>query len=321
VLAHALRWPSEEITQMPDELAALVGRHTMLSREQTPFETPIPGVTLVRASAGRHPRHVLHQPALCLVVQGAKRTVFGETPFDYSAGQGLIVSTTIPGVSRIRQATAVAPYLGVIIEFDAAILRDVYLDMVSPPAPSTASVHAAFTVELDERLRDCVLRGLRLLEMPKAIPVLYPAFMRELCFWLLAGPHGANVARVATGDVRSARMLKSIQRLRDRFAEPLKIGELASTAHLSRSAYHRQFKALTGMTPLDYQKQLRLLEARHLLSSGEHKAEAVAQRVGYQSASHFSREYARNFGLPPKRDIAALARQGLTASADGLRPS
>ena len=301
---------------MPDELAALVSRHTALSREQTPFKTSIPGVTLVRASRGRHPRHVLHQPALCVVAQGAKRTVFGDTPFDYGAGQALIVSTTIPGVSRIRQATAAAPYLGVIVEFDVAILREVYVQMVPPPAPSKGSGHVAFKVDLDERLRDCVLRGLRLLDTPRAIPVLYPAFMRELCYWLLAGPLGANVGRIAVGDAHSVHMLETIQRLRDSFAQPLRIDELASTAHLSRSAFHRQFKLLTGMTPLHYQKQLRLLEARHLLSSGAHKAEAVATRVGYRSASQFSREYARNFGLPPRRDMAMLADKGSAAAAN-----
>jgi AraC-like DNA-binding protein len=298
---------------MPDEtFAALVNRHTMASREQTAFPTPIPGVTLIRASKGRHPRHVLHQPALCLVAQGAKRTVFGSTPFDYDAGRALIVSTTMPGVSRIKQATAVAPYLGAVIEFDAAILRDVYLDMAPPPAPATASTHAAFVVELDQRLRECVLRVLRLLDTPQAIPALYPALMRELGYWLLAGPQGANMARIATGDARSAHLLKAIQLLRDSFAEPLKIDDLASVAHLSRSAFHRQFKALTGMTPLDYQKQLRLLEARHLLSAGGQKAEVVALRVGYQSASQFSREYARTFGQPPKRDMAMLAREEAT---------
>jgi AraC-like DNA-binding protein len=300
---------------MPDEtFAALVNRHTMASREQTAFPTPIPGVTLIRASKGNHPRHVLHQPALCVVAQGAKRTMFGASPFDYDVGRALVVSTTMPGVSRIRQATAVAPYLGAAVEFDAAILRDVYLDMTPPPAPSTISAHAAFVVELDDRLRDCVLRVMRLLDTPQAIPALYPAFMRELCYWLLAGPQGANVARIATGDTRSAHLLKAIQRLRDSFAEPLSIDDLAATAHLSRSAFHRQFKALTGMTPLDYQKQLRLLEARHLLSSGTQKAEAVALRVGYQSASQFSREYARTFGQPPKRDMAALARQDAMAA-------
>lgn len=300
--------PEQGKLKMSDELVALVSRHTMASQQQTPFQTQIPGVTLIRASRGRHPRYVLHQPALCLVAQGAKRTVFGDTPFDYGAGEALIVSTTIPGVSRIRRATAGAPYLGVIIEFDVAILRDVYLDMAPPPAPSTASAHAAFVVKLDVRLRNCVLRGLGLLDTPEAIPALYPAFMRELCYWLLAGPVGMNVARIATGHGRSAHMLKAIQLLRDSFAEPLRIDVLAAAARLSRSAFHRQFKSLTGMTPLDYQKQLRLLEARHLLVSRDQKAEIVALRVGYQSASQFSREYARNFGLPPKRDMATLAR-------------
>ena len=130
--------------------------------------------------------------------------------------------------------------------------------------------------------------------------------MRELCYWLLAGPHGSDIARIALADGRDRRVVKAIQTLRNRFAETVRVEELASVARMSSSALHRKFKALTLMTPLQYQKRLRLLEARNLLITDAITAEAVAFRIGYESASQFSREYTRMFGAPPRRDVVQL---------------
>jgi len=146
----------------------------------------------------------------------------------------------------------------------------------------------------------------RLLGTLQAIPVLYPAIMREICYWLLSGPHGGEVIDMTMAKSHTRHVISAIHSLRERFSEPIRIEELASVAHLSPSAFHRQFKAITSMTPLQYQKQLRLLEARRLMVAEEANVETAAFQVGYESPSQFSREYSRLFGLPPRRDVASL---------------
>lgn len=167
--------------------------------------------------------------------------------------------------------------------------------------------HGVFVTDFDGPLADCVQRAIRLLDTPRAIPVIAPMIMREIGYWLLTGAHGGEVAKLVLANGHVERVVSAIHDLRNRFTETVRVEELASVAQMSLSAFHRQFKALTSMTPLQYQKQLRLLEARHLMLTGAANAEAAAYRVGYESPSQFSREYARMFGAPPRRDIAALA--------------
>jgi AraC-like DNA-binding protein len=146
----------------------------------------------------------------------------------------------------------------------------------------------------------------RLLDTPKAIHALSPLIMREIYYWLLSGPRGCEIAKLVLGTAPTRRVINAVYALRDQFRQTVRIEDLAAVAQLSPSAFHRQFKALTSMTPLQYQKQLRLLEARHMLLAGATTAETAAFQVGYESASQFSREYARMFGAPPRRDVAAL---------------
>jgi len=151
-----------------------------------------------------------------------------------------------------------------------------------------------------------MLRAVRLLDTPDAIPLLFPAIEREVAYRLLTGPHGAAVAALSVADERTPDVSRAVHVLRDRFAETIRVEELAEVARLSPSAFHRRFKAMTSMTPLQYQKRLRLIEARRLLVADAVTAEAAAHAVGYESASQFSREYARAFGAPPRRDVRAL---------------
>ncbi len=144
------------------------------------------------------------------------------------------------------------------------------------------------------------------METPQAISILYPTIMREICYWLLTGPHRREIVKMTMAKSHTRSVVSAIHSLRDRFAEPVRIEELASSAHLSPSAFHRQFKAITSLTPLQYQKQLRLLEARRLMLAEEANVETAAFQVGYESPSQFSREYSRLFGMPPRRDVAAL---------------
>ncbi len=191
------------------------------------------------------------------------------------------------------------------IELDPGTMRDVLAQL--PPLPAQQGTgRGVFLTPFEGPLADCALRLARLLDMPGALPALAPMIQREIHYWLLAGPDGGDIARITLGTSHAPRIIGAIHRLRQRFAEPFRVEELAAVAHLSPSAFHRQFKALTAMSPVQYQKQLRLLEARRLMVSGAANAETAAHRVGYESASQFSREYARMFGAAPRRDAQAL---------------
>lgn len=292
---------------MSNPLVELVTRYTDAQAGQSPYPTAVAGLTLLRSDHERHiATHTIIKPALCVVVQGAKWTTFGERRFDYRPGQALVVSVEMPAFSRITEASPRAPYLGVVLEFDLAVMAEVLEGLDTPPSTSNELHHGVFLADFNGPLAECVLRMVRLLETPQAIPMLSPLIMREICYWLLTGPQAGEVAKMVMASSHTQRVIRAIHALRDHFTETMRIEELAAIAQLSPSAFHRQFKALTSMTPLQYQKQLRLLEARHLLLEGAANAETAGFQVGYKSPSQFSREYTRMFGAPPWRDIAGL---------------
>ncbi len=293
---------------MLDELVQAVKHYTETRAGESPFQTAIPGLTLLRSDHEKRPNHLIFKPALCIVVQGAKWAIFGDRRLDYRAGQALVVSVEMPAFGRVAEASPDEPYLGVIIEFDLAVMRQVMEELHTPPEPSREVGRGVFVTNFAGPLEACALRMVRLLDTPEAIPVLCPAIMREICYWLLTGPHGGDVAKMTLTNSHAQRVIGAIHRLRDRFAEPVRVEELASMARMSPSAFHRQFKAITSMTPLQYQKQLRLLEARRLMVSEAINVETAAFQVGYESPSQFSREYTRMFTMSPRRDVALLKR-------------
>ena len=292
---------------MAPTLAGIVKRYTDAHGGEGFIPTPIKGFAFIRANhRQQHPTHLVSKPVLCVVAQGAKASTFGGRRHDYRAGQALVVCVEMPGLSRVTRASPAEPYLCVVVEFDPVAMREMMESLASPPALAGKANRGIFVTDFEGQPAECVLRMARLLDTPEAIPVLAPMLLRELYYWLLAGPHGAEIAGVVLGSGHAQRMMKAIHILRDQFREPVRIDELAAIAQLSPSAFHRQFKALTSMTPLQYQKQLRLLEARQLMLAGMANAESAAYRVGYESPSQFSREYARMFGAPPRRDVVAL---------------
>lgn len=293
-------------TDWPSTLAEAVQRYTDGQAGPNPYPTAIPGLTLLRSDHRKHPSCLIFKPSLCVVVQGAKCSTFGEQRFEYRAGQALIVSVEMPALSHVVEATPAQPYLGLAIEFDLAVLGEVLGSLPRPPAVETGTEQGVFLTEIAGPLEECVLRLVRLLGTPEAISLLAPLVLRELYYWLLTGPQGGEVARMVLSGSHTQRIVKAVHALRQDFARTVRVDELAAIAQLSPSAFRRQFKALTSVTPLQYQKQLRLLEARHLLLAGGVNAEAAAFQVGYESASQFNREYARMFGAPPRRDVAAL---------------
>ncbi len=290
---------------MLEALAAAIARAT---DEWGTHETAVAGLTLLRADGERSPNLVLYNPALCAVVQGRKWTDFGERRVDCGPGEAILVGVQTLGVGRVVEASPERPYLGFVIELDLSTLRAVLEETGLPPA-STGEPRGIFPIDLDGPLADGALRLVRLLETPAAVPILRPLIMRELAYWLLTGPHGDELQRIALASAPTRAVVDTLHLLRERFAEPIRVEELARAANLSPSAFHERFKALTATTPLQYQKALRLHEARRLMVATEASVETVAAQVGYESASQFSREYARTFGAPPRKDAARFLSQ------------
>ena len=293
-------------TDVSDQLARALLRYTEGRAGESPFVTEIDGMVIMRSDQPKPPSHMIFRPAMCIVAQGAKWASFGGNRLEYRAGQALVIGVETPSIGKVVEASPGEPCLVLAFELDLAVMRAVADQLDAPPRPSGRSTQGVFVTDFAGPLADCALRLVRLLETPKAIPALYPGVMREICYWLLTGPHGGDIARLALKSSPSQPLIRAVHELRNRFREMVRIDDLAVTARLSPSAFHRQFKALTSLTPLQYQKQLRLLEARRLMVSRAFKVEAAAFAVGYESPSQFSREYARMFGAPPKRDLQRL---------------
>lgn len=270
------------------------------------FSLPVPGINIIRSFQEFMPPHKVYRPSLCVTLQGRKEIHFGGGVLRYGAMQCLVVSVELPAAGRIAQASPTAPFVGITIDFDVAMLREVAGQLDTPPPPDTGSGSCIFVADVDARLADCIARLVTMAETPASIDFLHPLVMREICYWLLRGPHGAELRKLALPESHSERIGRAIYHVRERLDQPVRIEELAEIAGMSASSFHQHFKTMTSMTPLQYQKQLRLLEARRLMVADAATVNEAAYRVGYESASQFSREYARAFGTPPKRDVMTL---------------
>lgn len=279
----------------------------------TRFHTPLGDVAIMRSDYPKPPTHMVSRPSMCVVAQGAKWATFGGERLEYKEGEALVVGVATPSVGRVVQASREAPCLVLAFEFDPAVMREVAEGLGIQPAMRHNAARGSFVVDFTGPLAECAVRLARLLGQPEAMSALYPLLMREICYWLLAGPQGREIMSLCLTISPSGRIMDAIHHLRGHFREPVRVEQLAAVAQLSPTAFHRQFKALTLMTPGQYQKHLRLLEARRLMISEGIKAETAAYRVGYESASQFSREYARMFGAPPRRETTRITE---TASAE-----
>ena len=266
--------------------------------------TPVEGLFLMRSTGERLPHHVMYKPALCITVQGAKQVLFGDKLFDYGEMQALLVGVEQPGVGRVTRASLREPYLGIFLQLDLGILREITAQLSPPPKPHGNARMGVFAMDVDGPLAECIGRMIQMLETPQAAIILYPSIMREVSYWLLTGESAGEICKLVSPNGRTQRIAEAICLLRDDIARPIRIEQLADTAQMSSSSFYQHFKLLTSLTPIQYQKQLRLLEARRLMVEGGANVTGAAYRVGYESVSQFSREYARMFGTPPKRDIA-----------------
>jgi AraC-like DNA-binding protein len=299
---------------MLEELVAAMLRYTDCQEGASPYLTAIDSVFILRSDHPRPPVHRISQPAMCIVAQGAKWASFGGTRFEYRAGEALIVGVEAPSVGRVSGASQKRPCLVLVFELDLDIMRSVAAELNEPPKASSDIGRGVFVTDFLGPLADCALRLVKLLDTPGAISTLYPLIMREICYWLLTGPHGGDVARMASTGTPSKGVLNAMRWLRENLAKPIRVDELATIAQMSPSSFHRYFRALTSLSPLQYQKQLRLLEARRLMVSRGANVETAAFQVGYESPSQFSREYSRMFGEPPKRNVTRL-EQGVDETA------
>ncbi|MBY3246455.1 AraC family transcriptional regulator [Rhizobium laguerreae] len=309
-----LHWPRNkpEACVSSSLLAAVTGYIEGQGGGEGLFPTPIDGFNIVRScQAMMMPMRAIYRPSLCVVIQGGKEILFGDDMLSYGAMECLVVSVELPASGRIVEASPDAPYIGVTIDLDVTVMREVVEQLDEPPVPPASHGPCMFVSQVDVPLADCIQRLVRLSETPKAIPILYPSIVREICFWLLNSPHGGELYRLALPESNIERVVKAISMLHTNFAQTLHVEHLAEVARMSPSSFHQHFKALTSMTPLQFQKQLRLLEARRLMVVEAASVAEAAYQVGYESASQFSREYCRMFGAAPKRD--AMNQQRLNS--------
>lgn len=288
-----------------DLKAAITRRLDEQGIENGAWMTPVPGLNILRVHGTVPPRHMNYRPALCFVVQGAKETLVGDRTVTYGDMQALVVTVEAPVLSQIAKGSAERPYIGGTLQLDAEIIMDVLTKLDPAAIPKGRPGFGMVVKDMDTEITSALVRLLDTIGKPQAVEILYPAIMREIAYWMLTGPAGANVARMVLPDGQPLKIARAIHHLRDRFDVPVSVGELAEVAGMSPSSFHQHFKALTSMSPLQYQKHLRLLEARRRMLADGEKAGTAAFSVGYESVSQFSREYARMFGAPPRRETRA----------------
>lgn len=270
-------------------------------------ETPIPGVALMRSQATTTPIQGVYEPLLCVVAQGRKQVMLGDQSFDLALGGCMVVSVDLPVTGTVCEASAARPYLAFSLRLDPATIAELLLVLAEVPSDNDASPSTALIVStMDDALLDPIVRLLRLLEKPRDIPILASLIEREILYRLLQSGQGSMLRQIAMADSRLSQVGRAIDFIRRHHAQALRIEELAQVARMSVSSLHRHFKAVTTMSPLQYQKRIRLQEARRLLMAHQSDAASVGFSVGYESPSQFSREYRRMFGNPPARDAARL---------------
>jgi AraC-like DNA-binding protein len=300
----------ELIADQCRELAALINRHTD-GKGDGFHQTSIVPLGFGRESLTGKMLHGVSTPMLAIVVQGKKGAALGEEIYRYGEAQYLVVSVDQPITGFIIEATPDRPYLGFKLDLDPRELCEIIAIQTTAIADKKeTSVRGFFVSTADGSLLDCALRLTRLLDTPQDIPILAPMMIREIYYRLLIGEQSEAVRQLATSGSNMQRIATVIQSIKVDFTKPMRVADLAEQASMSPSSFHHHFKQVTSMSPLQYQKQLRLLEARRLMLAENYNAVTAADRVGYESPSQFSREYSRLFGAPPVQDIERLLSVG-----------
>jgi AraC-like DNA-binding protein len=278
-----------------------------------------PGLDLFRYSSPTGPVYAVNEPSFCIIVQGSKELLLGNERYRYDASRYLLVSAGLPVVGRILEGTRDRPYLAVRIGLDPAIVTAVLMETGLLAGRATRAIKAMTVSLLDANLLDSVVRLVRLVDAPRDYTALAPLAIREIVYRLALGEQGGRLCQIALNAGRAHRIAKAIELVRKSYDKPLRIPSLARQLGMSTSGLHHHFKAVTAMSPLQFQKQLRLQEARRLLVAGDFDAATAGYRVGYDDASQFSREYRRFFGEPPIRDVERLRGSQSGPVPRGLR--
>ena len=292
--AHRVTANREELTERINRTVSEDGAKEVL-----------PGFFLARSSRPSQSLNTVYQPAFCLIAQGRKRALLGEEVFRYDPGHYLLFTVDLPLIFQIEKATPDEPYLGLRLDLDPSLVASVLMEADIKIKKGDASAKAMDVHSIDANLLDAVVRLVRLADEPESSNVLAPLIVKEIIYRLLVGGQGARLGHLLpSGDTQ--RISRAIGHLREHFDEPLKIDDFARQLGMSVSGFHHHFKSVTAMSPLQFQKQIRLQEARRLMLGEDLDAASAGFRVGYEDPSYFSRDYKKLFGSPPQRDMAKL---------------
>ncbi len=296
-----------------ETLEALKAKIARLTEKALNVETDIPNFSLFRANEPTQISSNVYMPSICVVVQGEKHIVLGEDSFNYNSERFLLAAIDLPTIVQITEASHEMPFLGMKLDLDQRELSNLMIENRLPaPKPHQTSRGMA-TGEMTQQLLEAFKRMIDLLDQPQDIPIMAPLIQREIYYRLLTGDQGARLRQMISDGSQSSQIGQAIKWLRLNFSQPLRIDDLAAQASMSKSTFHQHFRELTAMSPLQYQKFLRLNEARRLMLLERMDAASAAFQVGYESPSQFSREYSRLFGAPPSRDVSGLRQ--VTADA------
>ncbi len=268
--------------------------------------TAIPGLILARRNEPSQPTSIMYEPRICVIAQGAKRVQLGDDAYVYDAHHFLLTSVDLPTFVQVIKASPEKPYLGLVLNIDQREISQLMVDSNLPPPRPQQSSRGMATGDVTLPMLSTFQRLIELLDEPKDIPILAPIVQREIFYRLLVGDQGVRLRQMASAGSQSQQIARAIDWLKSNFKQPLRIDDLAAQINMSTSTFHHHFREVTAMSPLQYQKWLRLNEARRLLLTENQDATTAAFQVGYESPSQFSREYSRLFGAPPLRDITSL---------------
>jgi AraC-like DNA-binding protein len=298
--------PTQKLDRLEVAQAELAERIALWTGENNQLTPAIPSLTLHRWETPTEPTSYMLPPSLCLIAQGSKRVMLGEDAYVYDANHFLITSVGLPVVAQIIEAGREKPYLGLTLELDLRTISQLMVES-NQTLPRTLQAGRAMAVsEVPLLLLKTFQRLIDLLDEPEDIPVLAPLVQREIFYRLLVGEQGPRLRQIVTAGSHSHHIARAIDWLKDNFNQPLRVDDLAAYSGMSTSSFHHHFRSLTAMSPLQFQKRLRLNEARQLMLTQRLDAATASYQVGYESPSQFSREYSRLFGAPPLRDIRSL---------------
>jgi len=307
-----------EKTALPREadIAKLARLISAYAPHDGTFELRIPGLHVSRtARTNTECAHALRLPSLCIIAQGAKTVIIGEEVYEYDASRMLVFSVALPVAAQVTQASYSEPYLALRLDLDPHKIAELVLKVYPRGVPPVHERSAVYVTPADASIVIATTRLMGCLAQPGDIELLAPLIVDEILIRLLRGPIGVRVAQMGFAESSVDRVAKAISWLRSNFSQPMKVEGLAELVHMSVSSFHEHFKSVTSMSPLQYQKALRLQEARRLMLSTMMDAGTASQRVGYLSASQFSREYSRFFGSAPTKDIARLRQDTIGVTA------